>query len=129
MDGSPSLHTFPPKPNYSKNMSAADYFKLFFDDTAIEMIMLASTVYCISKNLPDINLTKAELRAFFGILILSGYNCLPGKPTYWSSHKDLGNEAMTATMRRARFDQIMRSLHFLSNTSLDHIDKFSKLRQ
>lgn len=120
--------TFPNKPNYPGNMRAVDYFELFFDDTIIEMIMHACTEYCLSKNLPDINLSKVELRAFFAILILSGYNRLPGKPMYWSLDKDLGNEAVAQTMRRDRFDDIMQALYFLSNTDLDQSDKYAKLR-
>ncbi len=121
-------YVFPNKLNYRENMSATDYFELFFDDTIIELIMHASTEYCLSKNLPDIKLSIVELRAFFGILILSGYNRLPGKPMYWSSDTDMGNEAVAKTMRRDRFDDIMRSLHFVSNTNLDQSDKFAKLR-
>lgn len=106
----------------------ADYFEMFFDDGVLEMIILASSEYCLSKNLPDVNLSEVELRAFLGILILSGYNQLPGKPMYWSCHKDLGNEAVQETMRRDRFDEIIRSLHFLENTDVDQTDKYAKLR-
>lgn len=119
---------FPENVNNRQGMRATDYFELFFDDTLLEIIIKASSEYCVSKNWPDINLNKGELRAFFAILILSGYNQLPGKPMYWSSAKDLGNEAVSETMRRDRFDDIMKSLHFISSENLDANDKFAKLR-
>ncbi|KAJ6643847.1 PiggyBac transposable element-derived protein 3 [Pseudolycoriella hygida] len=124
----PPAFNFPNKPNYSENMRAEDFFELFFDDALVEMIIHTSTEYSLSKNLPDISLSKVELRAFFGILILSGYNRLPGKPMYWNSDKDMRNEAVAETMRRDRFDKIMQALHFTSNTNLDQSDKFAKLR-
>lgn len=119
---------FPESTKHKGNLSETDYFELFFDDALVELIINASTEYCLSNNWPDVNLSKAELRAFFGILILSGYNSLPGKPMYWSSEKDMGNQAVSETMRRDRFDNIMKSLHFISNTNLDTSDKFAKLR-
>lgn len=109
-------------------VTAVQYFERFFDDTLIELIITASSEYCLSKNWPDIKLTKEELRVFFAILIVSGYNPLPGKAMYWSTCSDLRNIAIYESMRRDRFDNIMKSLHFKSNLNLDKLDKFSKLR-
>lgn len=82
----------------------------------------------LKKNLPDIQLTKAELRTFMAILIVAGYNPLPSKAMHWNKGKDLRNEAIYESMRRDRFDNIMKSLHFASQSNLDQSDKYSKLR-
>ncbi|KAJ6648805.1 PiggyBac transposable element-derived protein 3 [Pseudolycoriella hygida] len=111
-----------------QNMTATDYYELFFDDTLLDLIIFESTQYCISKNWPDIQLTKEELRTFFAILIVSGYNPLPSKAMYWNRGEDLRNEAVYKAMRRDRFDNIMKSLHFASESNLDQSDKYSKLR-
>lgn len=66
-------------PTHSENMAATDYFELFFDDSLLELIIFESSQYCISKNWPDLKLTKAELRAFLAVLIISEYNPLPSK--------------------------------------------------
>lgn len=110
------------------NMNVVDYFELFFDNDLLQLIIHESSQYCKSKNWPDINLSKAELRTFFAILIISGYNSLPGKAMYWSRGKDLRNCAIYESMRRDRFDNIMKSLHFASDENLDKSDKYAKLR-
>lgn len=112
----------------SNNMNAADYFELFFDDALIELMIHESSQYCKFRGWQDVNLSKAELRTFLAILIISGYNPLPGKPMYWSKGKDMRNDAIYESMRRDRFDNIMKSLHFASEENLDKSDKYSKLR-
>ncbi|KAJ6647184.1 PiggyBac transposable element-derived protein 3 [Pseudolycoriella hygida] len=110
------------------NMDATDYFELFFDESLLQLIIHESSQYCMSKNLPDVQLSIPELRTFMAILIVSGYNALPSKAMYWSEGKDLRNEAVYKSMRRDRFNYIMRSLHFASEADLDKADRFSKLR-
>lgn len=46
------------------DMTAVDYFELFFDDVLIEKIIDESSDYCLSKNCPDIQLSKNELKGF-----------------------------------------------------------------
>lgn len=45
-------------------MTAEDYFELFLDDVLIEKIIDESSDYCLSKNCPDIQLSKNELKGF-----------------------------------------------------------------
>ncbi|XP_045127380.1 piggyBac transposable element-derived protein 3-like [Portunus trituberculatus] len=65
------------------------------------------------KNEPDPAVTKAELKVFIAVLILSGYNRLPGKRFYWDSGPDMRNEMVHAAIRRDRthanlFGQLLR---------------------
>jgi DNA excision repair protein ERCC-6 len=122
--------TFPNSKNNERfeGMTEVELFELFFDDDLIEMIIDASSEYCVSNKWEDIKLNKEEFRSFLAILIISGYNVVPGKAMYWNNGEDLRNTAVYESMRRDRFDNIMRSLHFLPNDKLDKKDKFSKLR-
>lgn len=61
-------------------------------------------------------------------MILTGYNRLPSKAMYWNSSEVLRNEAFVQAMRKDRFDNIMKYLHFQSNLNLDKNDKYCKLR-
>lgn len=69
-----------------------------------------------------------ELKVFLGILIVSGYNKLPGKTYLWDKGSDMRNEMVYNSMRRDRFQLIMSSIHFADNTSIDSNDKMFKLR-
>lgn len=119
-----------PEANYSqyKDHTPAQLFELFFDDEIMDHIIRESTEYGLSKNWPNINLTKNELKVFFAILIVTGYNPLPSKALHWSRNESFRNEAIYKAMRRDRFDTIMKCLHFHPNTELDKGDKYSKIR-
>jgi len=66
---------------------------------------------------------------FISILIVSGYNVLPAKRCfYWQSATDVCNELIYQSMRRDRFIQIIRFMHFADNTQPDTSDKMWKLR-
>jgi Transposase IS4 len=62
------------------------------------------------------------------ILILSGYCVVPGKRMYWKSSDDVRNDLIYNAMRRERFVQIMRFVHFSDNTRPDMNDKMWKMR-
>ena len=103
-------------------------FELFFDDKLIDLIVDQSILYCLSKNWPNLNVTKKEIKVFLGILIVSGYNPLGSKRDYWSTGDDLRNKAIYDAMRRDRFEVIMKCLHFKDNDTLNKNDKYSKIR-
>ena len=103
-------------------------FELFFDETLLDLIVEQSNIYRQSKNIIAPAVTKAEIKFFFSILIISGYVPLPSKAYFWNSGNDLRNNAVYMAMRRNRFDHIMRILHFKDNLQIDLDDKYSKLR-
>nr|CAI5831567.1 unnamed protein product [Callosobruchus analis]CAI5839624.1 unnamed protein product [Callosobruchus analis] len=119
-----------PKPDYSefRNMSPTDLFELFFDEYMMLHILEESKKYALFLNCPDPNVTVEELRCFLAILVVSGYNILPGKRFYWDSGDDMSNDMVKEAMRRDRFVQIMRFMHCADNTRMDPKDKMWKLR-
>ncbi len=110
-----------------KNLSPIELFELFFDDQLITLIVQESKSYCLSKNWPNLQLNK-EVKVILGILIVSGYIYHSSRNDYWSNGDDFRNLAVYESMRRERFEQIMRCLHFRSNDNLDINDKYCKLR-
>ncbi len=60
-------------------------FELFFDEKLISLIVEQSTVYCMSKNWANINVTCDEIQTFLAILIVSCYNTQASKSMYWST--------------------------------------------
>ena len=126
----PQITQIFPECNYSKyrDFSPVQLFELFYDDFIIEHTMTEMTKYCLTKNYSPINVSLNEMKVFFAILIVSGYNVLPRRHMYWSHTEDVYNEAISNAMRRDRFDKIMQSLHFNANVIIDKQDKYAKLR-
>ena len=116
--------------DYSKyrDFSPANLFELYFDDSIIDHIIKESRIYGVSKNWKDIQVSQQETRVFLAILIISGYNPLPSKAHYWATEKNFRNNAIYNAMRRDRFDDIMKYLHFHPNHNLYKDDKYCKLR-
>lgn len=111
-----------------KDLSAVDLFELFFDDDLFDMIVQESNNYALFKNYRHPNITKDELKCFFGILLFTGYHTLPGKRYYWESQPDMHVSYISNAMRRNRFEQIMQFLHLADNRNVDNNDKLFKLR-
>lgn len=124
-----SDHEFP-RGDYSEYsfMSCTEIFELFFSDEVLQMIIEETTNYALFKNSPDPKVTIEEMRVFFGILILTGYNILPSKRNYWENSKDLKNLMVSEAMRRDRFLQICKFIHLANNNNIDKSDKMYKLR-
>ena len=82
----------------------------------------------LNSNWKDIQVSQQETRVFLAILIISGYNPLPSKAHYWATEKNFRNNAIYNAIRRDRFDDIMKYLHFHPNHNLYKDDKYCKLR-
>lgn len=119
-----------PESNFCKysDFSPVQLFELFFDEELFQTMILEIKNYASFKNLPDPNITDSEIKCFLGVLIVSGYNPLPGKRYYWESSDDMRNHLIYNSMRRNRFTQIMNLLHFADNNTIDKNDKMWKLR-
>ena len=112
-----------------KGMSPLQLFELFFDNDVIGYIVSENNKYALAKGATGWNdVTADELRCFFGILMVSGYNQLPGRKMYWEESPDVHNTIISEAMRRNRFLDLLRYVHFCDNNNLDGNDKCSKVR-
>lgn len=105
-----------------------DLFQLFFDEDVLEMIVEYSELYARSKGNDTFSTTPDEIRAFIGILLVTGYSPAPRRKLYWSRDSDVHNEAISSAMTRNRFLEIMKYLHVSDNGRLDGSDKMAKVR-
>lgn len=119
-----------PSADYSsyEDMTCTELFECFFDDDIMNLICEETRNYALYKNQVDPNISVEDLKCFLGILILTGYNSLPSKRHYWDINEDLSNKLVTEVMRRNRFDEIQKYIHFANNTKIDESDKMWKLR-
>lgn len=95
--------------------------KEFYNRTTNE-----SNLYAIQQH-RHLSIDDDELKVFVGICLLSGYNKVPARRMYWSEDMDVHNELVAQGMRRNRFDEIIRNLHFANNMLID-ADPFYKVR-
>lgn len=119
-----------PKPNYSEifNMTPVEVFELFMDKDIFKLLVEETKKYALFCNFPDPEITEEEIRCFIAILILSGYNELPGKRFFWDTREDTRNTLVLNSMRRNRFEQILRFIHCRDNYEIDQNDKLWKIR-
>ncbi|KAJ6636741.1 PiggyBac transposable element-derived protein 2, partial [Pseudolycoriella hygida] len=110
------------------SLSPTELFELFFTEYIWEHIQAETTKYALSVNCTDPKIDVSELKCFFGILIVSGYNVLPGKKFLWDCGSDMRNEFVSDSMRRERFITIMRFMHWADNSQMSLVDKVWKVR-
>jgi len=108
--------------------SPATLFELFISDDILKYIAKSSVEYARQKGNHAFELVSDDVRAFIAILFTSGYTVLPARRMYWECSPDVHNDAISSTMTRNRFEEILRYFHLADNNNLDPSDKFSKVR-
>lgn len=104
-----------------------EYFYDFFDESLINLIVVETNRYAMQKN-ENQTVSNTEIKAFIGVLILSGYMPIPRRRMFWEKEQDSHNDLVANAISRDRFNFIMKHLHFRDNNSIDRTDKFSKIR-
>ena len=82
---------------------------------------------------PDFETSAAELKAYFGFMILMGLCQLPKMRDYWAKSEQLHYSPISSRISRSRFEAITRNLHFANNECLlergdPGYDKLQKIR-
>ncbi|KFM73653.1 PiggyBac transposable element-derived protein 3, partial [Stegodyphus mimosarum] len=108
--------------------SPCNLFEQFFDDDVLDYIVYHTKLYARQKGNHVFDITSEEMKAFIGILIVSGYVAVPRRRMFWENSDDTKNIAVSNAMRRNRFEEIMKYLHFCDNNNIDKEDKYAKLR-
>lgn len=109
--------------------SPKDFLEIFWTEEFFCYIKLQSELYARQCNASSrFTVSVEELKLFFAILMISGYNSLPRRDMYWSLDMDIRNSAVAEAMSRNRFREIIKNLHFSDNTRLAAEDKFAKVR-
>ncbi|XP_069669522.1 piggyBac transposable element-derived protein 3-like isoform X2 [Periplaneta americana] len=108
--------------------SPVDCFEMIVNDELINLLTEGSSNYALIKNCMDPKIAFEEMKIFLAILLLSGYNTVPSKRSYWEAGGDVRNELVVNAMRRDRFLEICRFVHCVDNSKLNKNDKLCKLR-
>ncbi|XP_030747084.1 piggyBac transposable element-derived protein 2-like [Sitophilus oryzae] len=103
-----------------------DFFRLFFNDSLIELFVTETNRYALQKN-KTLNVTKDEMFVFIGGMLLSGYAKYPNKRMYWSQRIDVPR-ILSDAIRLHRFENILTNFHLNDNDAIDKNDRLYKLR-
>ena len=117
----------------------ADYLELFLTDELLQMIVDQTNLYAdqyISANVTTPGsrvkdwtaLSVRELKAFLGLLFLTGIVSKPELAMFWSTNELYATPYFGRVMSRNRFQLILKFLHFTNNTTADTQDKLYKIR-
>lgn len=99
-----------------KNLAPVELFDLFVDTDILNLIATKSNQYAMDKGgIDNSNISAENIRVFFGILILSGYNKVTDYKLYWANSEDTENRMVKAAMSRNKFVNIKRFFHMGEN--------------
>lgn len=65
-----------------RNLTPVEVFGLFLNNESMDFLVEESEKYATFNNHSNPNITRDEMRCFFGILIVSGYDKKPSKKSY-----------------------------------------------
>ena len=91
-----------------------EIFAAMFEE-CVELLVRETNRYAQQKNDVNFNVSDLEMKAFIGILLLSGYHRVPSQEHYWSTQTDLSVPIVSKTMPVKAFLAIKRYLHCNNN--------------
>ncbi|XP_070819483.1 piggyBac transposable element-derived protein 2-like [Chaetodon trifascialis] len=108
-------------------MSPLQYFREFFSEEILHVIVDESNIYAIQcdPNKP-LNLTTSELEQFLGTVVYMSLFGLPATRMFWNKAPRVSQVADTMTLNR--WEAIKKSLHFNNNERQEENDPLYKIR-
>lgn len=105
--------------------SPLDYFKMFFDDDLINLIVENTNLYSVQMTSKSIQVTQEDISDFLAIELLVGIVQMPAYTDFWSH--DLRYEKIASVMSLKRYQAIRRYIHFVDNKKVNN-DRYFKIR-
>lgn len=106
------------KKRYTNRAQPLEYFIDFFPEELIDIIVQNTNLYANythAKAWTDV--TKQEMKAYFGLIILMSINPLADINTYWSTDEFFRNPVICKVMPSKRFKKISQNLHISNITT------------
>ena len=87
----------------ASELTAFETFRLFVDDSFIHHIVTETNRYAHEQNNnPLFSVSFDEIEQFLGVLLYSGYVCLPEERNYWSRSEDINFDFLSSSITRDR---------------------------
>ena len=98
------------------DLSPFTLWQEIFSDAMADMIVSQSNLYANwDKNNQQFAIDRIDLARFVGVILLSGYHCLPEERHYWSTQHDLGVGIVSSAISRNSFQTMKKYLHVADN--------------
>lgn len=101
------------KPDPHENTSPFEYFKFFVTNDMLDDIAEQTNIYSLQSKGTNMGITGKELELFLGIYFRMGLVKLPSQRSYWETF--MTYTGVSSVMARARFENILRNVHFVNN--------------
>ena len=119
--------------NFTPNTSPIQFLELLCNDEFFQLAADQSNLYNTQRSTEGYEVaatskgkrcrsyktvaavTISKMKRFFDIILFIGIHKLPNRRMYWENFTDV--PAISTTMTRNRFDEILSVLHFNSNTT------------
>ncbi|XP_052745804.1 piggyBac transposable element-derived protein 4-like [Bicyclus anynana] len=123
-----------------RNKSPADFFILMVPDSIFQEIVELTNQFATHKitsfkeSSRFARLRKwvptdlAEIKKFFGLILIMGITKLPRLAEYWSTNVIVGHPFPRTIMSRNRFELILQMLHFSQNDETNKDDRLHRIR-
>lgn len=99
-------------------LSPIELFEKMFDNRCVDLLVTETNRYAAQKNETSFHVQPSEIKAFVGILLLTGYHRLPSQDHYWSLDPDLQVPLVRECMPVKAFLTIKRFFHCNDNDLL-----------
>ncbi|XP_071850845.1 piggyBac transposable element-derived protein 2-like [Apostichopus japonicus] len=109
------------------------FVSLLITTSLLEHIVSQSNLYATQSGV-DLNTSLEEMKAFLGLLIITGFHSLPSMFLYWSSDLNCHVEVVSKVMAVKRFRKLMRYIHLNNDNAKmpardsEQFDKLYKVR-
>ena len=113
----------------SRGLRPGEYLSLLFTDEMIDRFVTETNSY-VAKNVkpawtPDKNLTRDELKRYFGVTLYMGISGRPDRRMYWN-RGFFGDKFVSGVMSRDRFESISTNLHWLDTFDVSPDERLAK---
>ena len=108
-----------------KTRGTLEYFKTFFSDDIIYMIVDNTNLYSTQQTGKSVNTNFSEVTDFLAIELLMGIFQLPAYTDYWAQATRIDKIANIMPLKR--YQALRRYLHFVQNDNTDD-DRYFKIR-
>ena len=94
-----------------------EYFKLFWSDELIDLVVEQTNLYSTQKTGHSVNTNRDEIEQLLGMHIMMGIVQLPSYAMYWS--QKMRYPPIADKMSLKRYEKLRRFLHFVDNATFD----------
>ena len=113
-------------PPLNEDISPLSYFQKFITPKLIDEIVAQTNLYSFQKKHKNIKTSLSEIMVLIVMSIKMGIVSLSSYANYWS--RELRYPPVVEVISRNRYQELIRYLHFVDNTTVNKRNKLGKIK-